>query len=401
MQEHRLYDSAMFWVTLGGPIAAIGGILAGIGVFQVGSGGNLWANAWFDAGVVVVVLGAAMLLWALVLFLAQRQTGSARRVGVGSREAAEVPVMGTPDLDLQPSSGPSPDLRIAVTNRRSDAEIRVTGRVIGRKNDPNPVRRTAFSLTWMSNQQTALLVRHGHTENVLVAKFEILPPEGVIERMGEMRVIEFQADGPQVVTWARWNFYKPYQPLLPEIHLELSFHVQGYASPLVRSYALRPEGQYGPLELVPLTDEHDSARPVESPRVSVVDSPLAMIARRPGFGPGPPTDISVSITENEWNRTPQGRMILRMRVRIKNSNDGAIRTIQQHWLLCPGFPQVNFGRISLQRPGLSQEVGPIKPGETVEGQIFCELPNAGPTGPLLYDLFLEDDLGRVIQATKR
>jgi hypothetical protein len=45
-------------------------------------------------------------------------------------------------------------------------------------------------------------------------------------------------------------------------------------------------------------------------------------------------------------------------------------------------------------------VGPIKPDETLVGHIYTELPNAGPTGPGVYDFYFEDDLGHVTKATK-
>jgi hypothetical protein len=157
-----------------------------------------------------------------------------------------------PDLTLEPSSGPSDEVRVAVTNHGRDAELRVTGRLIGRTNDSNALRQTVFSLIWLANRQPALMVKSGHTENVLLAEFEILQRQGVIEAMGEMRVIEFKAEGPSAVDTTRWSFYRPYQPVLPAINLELTFHASSYSNALVRTYSLRPAAQYGPLELVPM-----------------------------------------------------------------------------------------------------------------------------------------------------
>ena len=137
--------------------------------------------------------------------------------------------------------------------------------------------------------------------------------------------------------------------------------------------------------------------PKSTARATPAPTPT-MIARP--FGLGHPPDITVAVTQNEWNRTPVGRLILRTKVRIHNANPGAVRTIRQHWLICPGYPNANYGPLSLQTPGLSQEVGPVKPGETLEGHIHTELPNSGPTGPTDYDLYFEDDLGHVTKATK-
>jgi len=160
-----------------------------------------------------------------------------------------------PDLDVEPSSGPADEVRVAVTNHGRDATLRVSGRVLRRVHDSNPSRNTVYTLAWVTNLKPTLVVAHSHTENVLLAKFLILPPEGrIMERMGEMQIMEYKAEGLSVVEWMRWSFYKPYQPVLPELHLQLSFQASGYAMPLVRRYALRPAGQYGPLELVPLAD---------------------------------------------------------------------------------------------------------------------------------------------------
>jgi hypothetical protein len=74
MQDRPLYDRAMFWLGFGGPVGAIGGIVLGVGVAQVVTkpNGSVWDNAWFDAGLAVVAIGAVLLDWALVLYLAHR-----------------------------------------------------------------------------------------------------------------------------------------------------------------------------------------------------------------------------------------------------------------------------------------------------------------------------------------
>jgi len=52
MRDKPFYDSALFWVALGGVVVTIGGIL------------------WSHGGLIAVVVGSLMLLWSLVLFLA-------------------------------------------------------------------------------------------------------------------------------------------------------------------------------------------------------------------------------------------------------------------------------------------------------------------------------------------
>lgn len=67
------YDSAMFWLAFGTAAAVIGLALMTIGVSRSAQGANLLASAWFDGGLGLLVIGAAMLVWALLLFLSRRR----------------------------------------------------------------------------------------------------------------------------------------------------------------------------------------------------------------------------------------------------------------------------------------------------------------------------------------
>jgi uncharacterized protein YjeT (DUF2065 family) len=72
MGDKPLYDSSIFWVAIGGVVVVIGGILISVGP-QADPKASLWANGWFDFGFIAVAVGAIMLIWALVLYLAHRQ----------------------------------------------------------------------------------------------------------------------------------------------------------------------------------------------------------------------------------------------------------------------------------------------------------------------------------------
>ena len=73
MSERGRYDSAMFWLAFGTAAAVIGLALMTIGVSRSSAGGNLLASPWFDGGLGLLVLGAVLLLWALLLFLSRRR----------------------------------------------------------------------------------------------------------------------------------------------------------------------------------------------------------------------------------------------------------------------------------------------------------------------------------------
>jgi hypothetical protein len=98
MQYRPLYDRATFWLQLGGALSTIGGIVVAIGVAQVVTkpDANLWANLWFDGGLAVVAVGVALLGWALVLYLADKQVE--RRVERRTPGAVE----------LRPTKRPAP-----------------------------------------------------------------------------------------------------------------------------------------------------------------------------------------------------------------------------------------------------------------------------------------------------
>lgn len=67
-QMRGRHDSAQFWLALGGPVIALGfGLitLSSIGL----SPGDKPSEPWFAVGIVIAVLGAVMLGWALVLFV--------------------------------------------------------------------------------------------------------------------------------------------------------------------------------------------------------------------------------------------------------------------------------------------------------------------------------------------
>jgi hypothetical protein len=73
MDDRRRYDSAMFWLAFGTAAAVIGIALMTIGVTRSAPGENLLGSRWFDGGLVLLVAGALLLLWALALYLARRR----------------------------------------------------------------------------------------------------------------------------------------------------------------------------------------------------------------------------------------------------------------------------------------------------------------------------------------
>jgi hypothetical protein len=65
-------ERASFWTGWGAAVLVIGGTLMGVGVAQTTSqkpSVDVWSNGWFKGGFIALVIGAGILVWALILFL--------------------------------------------------------------------------------------------------------------------------------------------------------------------------------------------------------------------------------------------------------------------------------------------------------------------------------------------
>lgn len=76
MADRGRYDSAMFWLAFGTAAAVIGLALMTIGVSRSAAGASLFGSPWFDGGLALLVCGALLLLWSLLLFLSHRRSGT-------------------------------------------------------------------------------------------------------------------------------------------------------------------------------------------------------------------------------------------------------------------------------------------------------------------------------------
>ncbi len=63
----------MFWLPFGRAAAVVGLAFMTIGVTRTAAGANLFSSVWFDGGLGVLAIGAALLLWSLQLFLGRRR----------------------------------------------------------------------------------------------------------------------------------------------------------------------------------------------------------------------------------------------------------------------------------------------------------------------------------------
>lgn len=75
----------MFWIAFGTAAAVIGLALMTIGVTRAAAGASLLSSLWFDSGLVLLVTGGLLLVWALVLYLARRRVDAQAQSGPGSQ----------------------------------------------------------------------------------------------------------------------------------------------------------------------------------------------------------------------------------------------------------------------------------------------------------------------------
>jgi len=100
MPRSRFFDSSIFWLALGGVVVTLGGILLGVGSAKaIAAKDSLWSSGWFVAGFTIMLAGCLALVWALVLFLVQRQI-DARLPKFEQSQAPLTPNPSRQELDL-------------------------------------------------------------------------------------------------------------------------------------------------------------------------------------------------------------------------------------------------------------------------------------------------------------
>jgi len=97
----HLRDSANFWVALGAAVVLASSIPLGIGVARTPHDQTLWSCGWFIAGVGIFAIGALMLLWSLVLFLAHRHAEGHMCPNPEAHKSPEAETRGVPVRPVQ------------------------------------------------------------------------------------------------------------------------------------------------------------------------------------------------------------------------------------------------------------------------------------------------------------
>lgn len=151
----------------------------------------------------------------------------------------------SPDIDvgLNPSSGPSDELVLAVLNRGEGREFWAQCMPIALRNSPNALRRKTSSLKWEHTTERRLFIDKGESQNLLIATVQTDHKND----LSEMRLWGLVGKESKQYEWARW-ITDPKEKL-PEYDLQITVLSEG-AEPYSKTFTLRPQAWHGPLEMV-------------------------------------------------------------------------------------------------------------------------------------------------------
>ena len=154
-----------------------------------------------------------------------------------------------PHLDIQPTGGPSPDVRLVVTNRGKSDDFHVQSAIIACRNHGNVHKQGSYAVPWLDRQTDHLSLVRLKSHALFVARFDIHQVPGPpMFRMGEVQLIEWTGGKEQVWDWFRWVMEPGAS--LPEFDIDLTFRSVNTRAPLERSYTIRPSKWSGPVELI-------------------------------------------------------------------------------------------------------------------------------------------------------
>jgi len=224
----------------------VGLIVGGVGLLIV----IATVPDWFAAGLgwwawPIRALGIASVVVGLVV-------PGAYAIRWARRRARMRPAQGAPDLDVRPTSGPSPEIRLVVTNQGPRDTFHATARIVAARNDVNPRRDGSYALSWQGAAGNSIVLERLQTGFLAVARFSLLDPQGTLDRMGEAEVTEW--NGRHEATWSGFRWVINPQERLPEHDIEV--RIMGEHSVLLfrRAYTLTPETFAGPMKLTETPD---------------------------------------------------------------------------------------------------------------------------------------------------
>src|SRR6266478_2480432 len=216
-------------------LARIGSIAAGVGLFVIAATVQLGGWLLPVLGLATISIVGGLLG---VTVIAVKPTWKLGRGWVVGR--------GAPDLDIEPTGGSSPDLRIVVTNRGRKTDFHGTAGVVAARNYPNSLHEGSYSLMWLGRGTNILSLDRGQSHALMLARFLI--HYAPLPRMGEAQLIE--CNGSQEARWDGFRWIMQPNEALTEFDIDVTIVGSGFAKSIKLSYTLRPAAWIGPLELI-------------------------------------------------------------------------------------------------------------------------------------------------------
>src|SRR5438093_13012330 len=68
---------------------------------------------------------------------------------------------GMPRLEVNPTGGPSPDIRLVVTNRDHKSEFHATAALTASRHNSNPLRQGSYALMWLGRGTSTISLDRG------------------------------------------------------------------------------------------------------------------------------------------------------------------------------------------------------------------------------------------------
>lgn len=151
------------------------------------------------------------------------------------------------EVDLTPSSGTGPDIRLQVRNRTKTRDHWARARILETRNGAEP-RSGVYAVPWLNAPAQRVSIQHDDSEPLLVAQWSANhngDPAGLISVM-EIGPAPLAGSSHANFDQQRW-FHG--DKLLPEIDLEISVYADGVRRPRVQVFTLAPEKMFGPLKM--------------------------------------------------------------------------------------------------------------------------------------------------------
>jgi len=155
------------------------------------------------------------------------------------------------NVDLAPTGGPSPSLRLTVTNRGQPGQLNARAAITATREDPNAIRTGTFQLKWLNESAPDRSLATGHQADLLIAKLQEPPQQQPGEHWYVMAVQ--QLAGGTEAQWQTFTWLASPTERMPECDLEISIHASYARQPLVRRFTVRPAGPWRPLEMLSIT----------------------------------------------------------------------------------------------------------------------------------------------------